>query len=271
MPQSTLPALSSEYPVTDGQIETFRRNGHVCLPGVCSPEEVEAYRVAIVRTAMAAFGPRPPLEERDTYGKAFLQTLNLRYRDEGVKAFTLARRFGKIVADLTGVDVVRIYHEQALFKEPGGGLTPWHQDQYYWPLATDKAVGMWMPLVDVSMEMGPICYAGGSHVRGFLGHHEISDDSQELFETYITDQGFTHWQEPMKAGDATFHNAWTLHGATPNHTDVLREAMIVTWYPDGTLVDKLSNPNRIDDATVFLGGKQEGEPADSEMNTIVYP
>ena len=33
--------------------------------------------------------------------------------------FTLARRFAKIAADLMGVEGVRIYHDQALFKEPG--------------------------------------------------------------------------------------------------------------------------------------------------------
>ena len=29
---------------------------------------------------------------------------------------------------------VRMYHDQALYKEAGGGYTPWHVDQFYWPL-----------------------------------------------------------------------------------------------------------------------------------------
>jgi hypothetical protein len=37
----------------------------------------------------------------------------------------------------------------------------------------------------------------------------------------------------MRAGDATFHNGWTLHGATANATPELRTAMVVTYYPDG--------------------------------------
>ena len=35
---------------------------------------------------------------------------------------------------------VRLYHDQALFKEAGGGITPWHQDQHYWPLDTDRTI-----------------------------------------------------------------------------------------------------------------------------------
>lgn len=91
-----------------------------------------------------------PLEERDTYGKAFIQIGNVWEKDESVRQFVLARRFAKIAADLMGVEGVRIYHDQALFKEPGGGHTPWHQDQIYWPLDTEHTITMWMPLVPIA-------------------------------------------------------------------------------------------------------------------------
>lgn len=41
---------------------------------------------------------------------------------------------------------MRLYHDQALNKEPGGGYTPWHCDQYYWPVQSDKIVTAWVPL-----------------------------------------------------------------------------------------------------------------------------
>ncbi len=46
--------------------------------------------------------------------------------------------------------------------------------------------------------------------------------------------------------------------------------MIVTCYPDGTKVDQLSNPSRVNDAKYFLEGKLSGDLADSPMNVIVY-
>src|SRR5579884_1617585 len=133
---STLPDLSSDYPLTSEQIAGYQRDGHILLRGVLSPEEIAAYRPLISDAADRYNTQSKPLEERDTYGKAFLQIMNLWRADPGVARFTLARRMGKIAADLMGVDGVRLYHDQALFKEPGGGPTPWHQDQHYWPLDT---------------------------------------------------------------------------------------------------------------------------------------
>jgi len=266
--------LSSEYELSEAQIEAFRQDGHVYLPNVCLADEVAYYRQAISDTAWQRF----PQDKRTD--RPFLQTLNLRYHCPKVMQFVLAPRLGKIVSDLiskpTASDPdrqplsVRIFHEQALFKEPKGGLTPWHQDQYYWPLATEYAVGLWMPLVDVPLEMGPIRFATGSHRRGFVKQVAISEQSQDFFQQFIEDQGYPIWQREMRAGDATLHNGWTIHGATANQTDQMRSAMIVTYYPNGTKVDQLSNPSRVNDAKHFLGGKQAGDLADSQMNTIVY-
>ncbi len=47
---------------------------------------------------------------------------------------------------LMQVEGVRVYADQALYKEPHGGYTPWHCDAFYWPLASDKALTAWIPL-----------------------------------------------------------------------------------------------------------------------------
>jgi hypothetical protein len=40
-------------------------------------------------------------------------------------------------------------------------------------------------------------------------------------------------------------------------------------YPDGTVIDKLSNPNRANNAKDYLSGRKPGDLADSELNTVV--
>jgi hypothetical protein len=261
-----LPELSSPYRLSPAQIAQFRKNGHVRLPAVCSPAEVEAYGHIISREAFGVWDEAGATGQ----GRHFLQTLNLRHRHPGILKYVLAERFGRIVAELIGCEAVRIFHEQALFKEGGGGPTPWHQDQYYWPIDT-MAVGMWMPLVDVSKDMGPIRFASGSFHDGYLGPHPISDESQQHFEEYVSARGFPRHVEAMKAGDATFHNAFIVHGASANLTAKLRAAMVVTFYPDGTRCGELLNPSRAGDAKTFLGGKAPGELCDNdETNPIVY-
>ncbi len=68
-----------------------------------------AYRKAINNAAYRYNTEQRSLEERDTYGKAFLQIMNLWEVDEDVRRFTLAKRFAGIAAQLLGVEAVRIY------------------------------------------------------------------------------------------------------------------------------------------------------------------
>lgn len=268
---TTLPELTAGFEVSDEQVAEFQSNGHILLRGVASAEEVAAYR-GVILAAREQFGAeRTPLERRDTYGRAFLKGMNLWPKDEGVRRFVLARRFGKLAADLLGVQGVRVYHDQALLKEAGGGITPWHQDQHYWPLDTDNTITMWMPLVDVSPEMGTMRFASGSHLGGYLGDMPISDDSEQKLEEYIRNQGYRIVPGvAMKAGDATFHYGWTLHGAPANATDRTREVMTVIWFADGARVTAPDNASRQRDLERWMPGLKPGDLAASELNPLAF-
>ena len=271
MPTTQLPELSRDYPLTEPQVTQYRRNGHILLRAVATPDEVAAYRPVILEARDKYGAEATPLEQRDTYGRAFLKGMNLWPKDESVKRFVCARRFAKIAAELLGVDGVRVYHDQALLKEAGGGLTPWHQDQHYWPLATDNTVTMWMPLVDVTPEMGTMHFASGSHRNGYLGDLPISDESEVKFEQFIRERGCTKVAgTAMKAGDATFHYGWTLHGAPGNSSRRTREVMTVIWFADGTRVGPLDNANRQRDRDRWLPGLQPGDLAATPLNPLVY-
>jgi ectoine hydroxylase-related dioxygenase (phytanoyl-CoA dioxygenase family) len=272
--QADLPRLAATVIPTTDQVAAFRRDGHIVLRGVCSAEEIAAYREEIRRCTFRHNTEARALAERDAFGKAFLQTMNLRLRDERVARFVLAPRFGRIAAELMGVAGVRIFHDQSLFKEPGGGInpTPWHQDQYYWPFAELTTLGMWMPLVDVTEDMGAMMYASGTHRRGFLGQHAISDESQRVYNALIAADGIpVVGTAPMKAGDACFHYGWTLHAAGANTSATLREAMIVTFFADGMRVMAPANAKQEGDRIKFLGGRDPGALADSPLNTLVWP
>lgn len=268
---TALPDLSSPYPISDAQREQFRRDGHIMLRELASPDEVAAYRPHITRVVDEFAATLRPLEERNTYGKAFVQLTNLWQRDEAVARFVLARRFAQVAADLMGVEGVRLYHDQALYKEPHGGHTPWHQDQYYWPLDTDKTVTLWMPLVDVPIERGALTFASGSHKEGFLGHMAISDASQEMYEEIVRERGYPVMNEAMRAGDATFHTGWTLHNAPGNDTDVMREVMTIIYFADGVrIMEKPDNENRWNDLHAWHPGVKPGEVAASDLNPVLY-
>ncbi len=264
-----LPSLSDAHPVSDEDVAGYRRDGHVLLRGVASAEEVNAFRDVIVRAATDLGGEVRPLAERDLYGRAFLQTMNLWQSSPEVAAFVRSSRFAGIAARLLGAERVRVYHDQALFKEGGGGITPWHQDAGYWPLEGTRCVTMWLPLQDATPEMGTLQFASGSNTGSRSGH-VISEESEAELGRLVAAEYDVSPPMSLAAGDATFHGGWTIHRAFPNTTDRMRAVMTVIWFADGVhvLPEPLSAPQRAD-LERWLPGCLPGGPAASPLNPVV--
>ncbi|MCL4521567.1 MAG: phytanoyl-CoA dioxygenase family protein [Firmicutes bacterium] len=271
VPESEFPSLVSEYPLTPEQIAQYQRDGHICLRGVLSPEEVAPFRTSIRAAVLRESAEVRPLKERDTYGKAFLQVMNLWTKEDGVQQFVRGRRLAQIASRLMGVDGVRLYHDQALFKEPGGGYTPWHQDQTYWPLETTHTITLWMPLVDVPADVGSMTFASGSHLRQWITDERISDASEAFFDQYIkTEQLKTVYYGAMRAGDATFHSGWTLHQAKGNPTETMREVMTVIYMEDGVKICTAETVSGREADLQWMPGCGLGELAASPLNPVLY-
>ena len=131
---------------------------------------------------------------------------------------------------------------------------------------------MWMPLVDVSAEVGTMTFAAGSHKLGYLGKFGISDESHAAFDALVEEQGLelrTHGA--AAAGDATFHAGWTLHRAAANPTGNPRPVMTVIYFADGLRAAEPDHGFRWHDLKTWLPGVQPGELAASPLNPRLYP
>ena len=264
------PSLDETREVTPAQCKEFRENGHILTRSLVSSAEMAIFRPAIVEAVRKYRTEKRKLSERDTYGKAFLQIMNLWRVDPRVREFALAKRFARIAADLMGVQNVRIYHDQALFKEPGGGPTPWHQDQYYWPIDTTNTVTMWMPLVDISVDMGMLSFASGSHKNGLVLAQNISDESDSQYRKFIREHRFPIVRAAgLQAGDATWHYGNTIHNAPGNESDQMREVMTIIYMADGARVSEPKNKFQVNDQQTWLGGLPAGRLVTSELNPLL--
>jgi ectoine hydroxylase-related dioxygenase (phytanoyl-CoA dioxygenase family) len=265
------PTLSTKYNISEADMAYFTKNGHVLLPNVLTKTEIEYYRPVINQAAYQYNTETRQIKDRDTYGRAFLQIMNLWEVDADVRHFTWAKRMAGIAAALLGVKKVRLYHDQALYKEPLGGHTPWHQDQYYWPLDTTNTITMWMPLIDITEEMGMLTFASGSHTAGFVGNLAISDDSETVLETLVQQKKYPITRpQQMYAGDATWHRGWTLHHAPANASiDTTREVMTIIYFADGAAVTIPQNHHQEADRQRWLSGIEPGQMADSELNPVL--
>ena len=263
---SSFPNIDNNYYLKSEKIKFFWKNGFVLLKNVLSKEEIEPYRQEIKKVSEE----RNKNKEKE-FGGAFDQALNIRFDSKGVEKFCLSKRLGKIAADLMKVNAVRIFHEQAIFKHPGDTKSYWHQDQFFWPLNTNLHIGMWMALTYMTKDMGLMRFVKNSHTMGDLVGESITTKSESHFEDIIKKNNLEKVEiESMDAGDCTFHFGWTIHGAGLNISNKVREAMVVTYYADGSRVGKLDTKDRKGDAELFLGGKKEAEIANHRMNAIVY-
>lgn len=265
--------LPHRDPIADETVDAFATDGHACIRDLFDPTDVADQVARITDAGVALAYDKRPIEERDTYGKAFLQSFNLWRTDPVIAEFVLAPRFAAVAASLLGAEGVRLYHDQGLFKEPHGGRTPWHQDQFYWPLATDQTVTVWIPLVDVPEEVGSMTFVDGSHRMGDLRGREISDASDDEFGRLVEDQGLsTTTHGALAVGDVTFHHGWTIHSAPANPTDRMRPVMTMIYFADGTRVSDLPLTDHEQfDRQLWLGGAEPGALIDGEANPLLWP
>lgn len=262
--------LDTPYTLSKAQIETFQRDGYIKLKHVLSPEALALYGSEITRLTLALNTQRAPLAERSTYDRAFLQVMNLWEHSALVKAFVLSRRLGRVAADLLQARGVRLYHDQSLYKEPGGGITPAHADQYYWPLASDCTVTAWVPLQAVPDEMGPLGFYAGSQSVQFGRDLGIGDESEAKISANMARHGFPFEVSAFELGEVSFHLGWTFHKAGPNISDRPRSVMTMIYMDSQMRLAQALSRAQENDRAQWCPGAVAGELIATPRNPIVY-
>lgn len=260
--------LNARFSLDDAARLAYAREGCVKLQQVFSPELLARYRKVISAAVSELSTDTLPLEQRTTYGKAFLQITNLWLKDPEICNFVFGKRLARIAAELMGCRGVRLYHDQALFKEPGGGITPWHADQHYFPVSNDNVVTAWVPLQDTPEEMGPLAFCKRSHQFSYGRDLEISDESEMTLKEAL--RAFEQDETPYAIGDVSFHAGWTFHRAGANSTHKPREVMTVIYIDADMRVAEPRNKNQAADKDKFCPSRRVGELMDSYMTPLIY-
>lgn len=270
-PSLDSPTLDTPYELSADHIQRFREDGFIKLKDVFDEQTLNFYGEAVTRETLERNPNKDkPLEERDTYGRAFIQVGNLWTVDETVRRFSFSKRLARIATELLGVSGVRMYHDQALYKEPAGGFTPWHVDQQYWPMSTAMSVTAWIPLQAVPMDMGPLCFGKGSHLKHIGRDLAISDESERRIAAEIKQHKIVEVFEPYDLGEVSFHYGWTLHRAGGNTTDQPRKVHTVIYMDQDMTLAEPRNKSQQNDWERWTPSTQIGEVMDDALNPVLY-
>ncbi len=281
----SLPEISESYRISQEQVESFRRDGHIKLPSVLTRQEIEVYRPHLNRVVDTYCADSHAMEQKVAgLGKNWRFVNNLWTLDEAARRFVFSPRLGRIAAELMEVDTVRLFRDQSYFKGPHGANTPWHQDAYFMPLDTDKVLTMWIPLTDITPDLAPMSYVTGSNRAGYMGTSNGDDASMDSFEEEVCAKGFEVFNYGSFAlGDVAVHSAWTLHSSRTNTSPLMREAIVIVYFADGArmiadpVLQKDSPPQefyarliRQQNRDTSLPGLKAGDLAEGPMTPIVY-
>lgn len=262
--------LDKPYSLSKDQIDFYQKNRFIKLKDVFDSETLSFFNTIISKKVNELNAATKPLEKRDTYGKAFIQLFNLWKEDDNIKTFVFSKRLAQIASNLLQVDGVRLYHDQALFKEAGGGITPWHADQYYWPLQTDKTVTAWIPLQATPLSMGPLEFSAGSHEIMDGRDLSISDESEKEIQNRLKVTDFKHVIEPFDVGEISFHSGWIFHRAGANTTNKMRKVMTIIYMDKNMKLQEPTNSGQQNDWDTWCPGVKTGETINSPLNPILY-
>ena len=269
-PESVKAALDANYSVTPAQVKYFSENGFIKIKNIFEPTVIDYMNIVISKEVDRLNNQQIPLEERDTYGKAFLQIMNLWTHTSAVKDIVFSKKIAQIATGLMQTAGVRLYHDQALFKEPKGGHTPWHADQYYWPLATENTVTAWIPLQATPLNYGPLEFSAGSNKLTAGRDKQISDESQAFLEAELKRNAFNHVVEPFDVGEISFHRGWLYHRAGPNVSGHMRKVMTMIYMDKDTVLKTPENHNQQADWDTWCPGATVGEIVNTPLNPVLY-
>src|ERR1700730_24518 len=122
--------------LTPDLIDCFRHDGVGVVPDLLTEAELARFGAAVdAGVARRTRRDTRQLAEKSRYEQSFIQCQNLWEDCPDVRLLTFHSGGTPRAAPLLGVGPIRIWHDQALYKEPGGRETDTHQDQPYWPIA----------------------------------------------------------------------------------------------------------------------------------------
>lgn len=254
--------------VSPSLVAAFRSDGFVVVPGLLSSEELERFGEAVTRAVhQRKAADRRTLNEKSHYEQSFIQCQNLWEDFPEVRPLSFHPKVSQAAAELLGADRVRLWHDQALYKEPGGRETDAHQDQPYWPIDEPLTVTAWMPFEGSTLRSGAMGYVPGSHRSGLRRFVNIFWGEPEDLMTSPELEGAEPVFVEVPSGGVAFHHGLTAHMAKPNLTDRPRAVHTAIYFVDGCHRLEVNHEHpAVDRPGIPLGGVIA-----SEVTPIAWP
>jgi ectoine hydroxylase-related dioxygenase (phytanoyl-CoA dioxygenase family) len=220
--------FETEYPLSEEQVTSLHEDGWARLPGLLSKEAVEAIRSNLateqVRSDVGQIRSGAVGRLAEGVRNSNISHQGMAWRSPFFHTIATSRRVAGTAVRLMREPAALMSQDITFIKPREGAPTNPHQDYSYKPFDRWGEVALWIALVDISEDMGPLYYFKGSHREGPLGLHH-GGDIRDQYPKRSFDCDIVGGKA-MAAGDAQAHWDLTIHGAVANDTDRAREAYV---------------------------------------------
>jgi ectoine hydroxylase-related dioxygenase (phytanoyl-CoA dioxygenase family) len=253
--------------LSDDVVRQFETDGFVVIPGLLTDEELDRYEAAVTagvkyRTA----GDDRPLAERSRYQQSFIQCMNLWEDCPDVAPLTFHPKLGQAAAELLRVPAVRLWHDQALYKQPGGRPTDAHQDHAYWPMNETDSITAWIAFQGSRRGAGAMAYLPGSHHIGLRKFINIFEGEPEDILAIPEVAAIEPVWVEVPRGSIAYHHGLTVHLADANSSDRPRAVHTIIYFKDGNTRRGPSPHFAVERAKIEIGA-----PIASDVTPIAWP
>ena len=250
-------------------IETFQREGVVCLKNVLDREWI----AALVEAIDADIRNPGPMHYGYEGDGGFHGNQEIWQFYDVCRDYCLESPLPGLAAELLGSVSVRFYFDHLFVKEPGAtSVTPWHNDQPFWPIGGSQIISFWSSLDKVTKESGAVEYIRGSHLwghwfqprsfgpssKGYIGAYEQNADYQPIpdIDSHRDDYDIVSFD--TEPGDLIAFSAMTVHGAGANHSTRRRRGYAIRYVGDDVYYDPRAGVSRL----LLMKDKKAGGPLD---------
>jgi ectoine hydroxylase-related dioxygenase (phytanoyl-CoA dioxygenase family) len=258
----TIDTAISHSGLSQEQIDRFQADGFLLVEDFFTDEELDGFGKAVdAAVEYRTSDDHRDLSDKNLYEQTFDQCMRLWEDRPDVSPFTFHPKLCAAAAALLQKDRVRLWHDQALYKAPGGRKTDAHLDYPFWPVVEQDLVSVWIPFQDVQPDGGMMSYVQGSHSIGYtefvdIGQLHGGEAFDLLKEPKIADLPLI--PVPAKKGSAIFHHACTIHAADSNETDATRRVFTMAYMADGCHRSRDEEYFSLDRDNIKTGGEIVG-------------
>ena len=245
--------------VTQDEIDTFWRDGVVCLRDIIPLEWIDSVSgpvdaalsrqmgldltdIAVQKDTTAAPTEAGSAEQvRPDRRGHFIAIGNFWRKDATFKAFCTASPVPEIAGRLMRSKKVNLFNDAVFVKEPGSEEpTAFHQDLSYFAADGEQMCTMWIALDKVTQETGAVQFIKGSHLwpgdfrpSQFTTNAPMAETDGQAVPDFSTDtRGQTILSFDLNPGDLTVHHTRTIHGAGGNTSNSMRRGVSLRYCGD---------------------------------------